>query len=56
MGGFGMALGTYFFYMEFNDPMNWKVQDYKGLATFILAIINLFFILFYTDLFKNAKK
>lgn len=56
MGGLGMALGTYFFYMEFNDPMNWRVQDYKGLATFVLAIINLFFILYYTDLFKNIKK
>ena len=55
MGCLGMALGTYFFYMEFNDPYKWLGQDYKGLATFMLLIVNLFFVFYYTDKFKNLK-
>ena len=55
-GCLGMALGSYFFYMEFDDPYNWEVANYKGLATLVLMTINLFFVWYYTDLFKNLKK
>lgn len=55
-GYLGMVLGTYYFYMEFNDPYNWQVEDYKGGATLLLSFINLFFLWYYTDLFKKLKR
>jgi len=55
MGCLAMVLGTYFFYMEFNDPQNWKLEDYKGGCTFLLLIVNLFFVWYYTDKFKKLK-
>jgi len=55
LGALGMILGTYYFYMEFRDPMMWDEVDYKGLPTFCLAVANLFFIWYYTDLFKKRK-
>ena len=55
MGCLGMVLGTYYFYMEFQDPSNWKVEDYKGFATFSLAGINLAFVWHFTDKFKKLK-
>jgi len=54
-GALGMVLGTYYFYMEFNDPFVWAGNDYKLLATLALSIMNLFFIWYYTDLFKKIK-
>jgi len=56
LGCLGIALGTYYFYMEFNSPYNWEVNDYKGLATLGISGINLFFIWFYTDILKNIKR
>lgn len=56
LGCLGMILGTYYFYMEFRDPMVWNNTDFKGLPTFGLAVINLFFLWYYTDLFKKVKK
>lgn len=50
-GVFLMVLGTYFFYMEFNDPINWKNQDY---TTLFLLIINIFFLRLYYN--KIRKK
>jgi len=48
----GMACGTFFFYMEFNDPYLWETRDY---LTLTLVIINCFFIWFYIDKYKNRK-
>lgn len=56
LGCLGMVLGSYFFYMEFNDPQNWEVSDYKVGCTFFLLIINLFFVWYYTDKFKKLKR
>lgn len=56
LGVLGMVLGTFFFYMEFQDPYNWEVVDYRNLATLTLSSINLFFVLYYTDVFKKLKK
>jgi len=54
-GCLGMILGTYYFYMEFNDPFVWAGNDYKGLATLALLIVNLFFLWYFTDIFKKLK-
>ena len=55
LGCLGMILGTYYFYMEFRDPMVWNDVDFKGLPTFGLSVLNLFFVWYYTDLFKKLK-
>ena len=50
-GVFLMVLGTYFFYMEFNDPMNWKNRDF---TTLFLLITNIFFLrLYYNKIRKR---
>jgi len=48
-----MILATYFIYMEFNDPYNWRVVDYKLLAILCISFLNLFFIYYFTDLLKK---
>lgn len=55
LGCLAMVLGTYYFYMEFNDPQNWRVGDYKMGCTFLLLIVNLVFVWIFTDKFKNLK-
>ncbi len=54
-GCLGMVLGSYFFYMEFNDPQNWRVSDYKAGCTFLLLVVNLAFVWHYTNLFQRLK-
>ena len=56
LGALGMVLGTYYFYMEFRDPMMWDDMDFKALPTFFLSVANLFFVWYYTDLFKSKKR
>jgi len=56
MGCLGMGCATYFFYMEFNDPQNWEVEDYKMGCTFVLMLINLFFVWVYTEKLRKLKK
>lgn len=55
MGYLAMAFGTFYFYMEFNDPYNFQVANYRTHATLVLSFINLFFFWHYTDLFKKLK-
>lgn len=50
MGALGMLLGTYYFYMEFQEPYLWVSRDYLTLA---LTLVNIFFIWFFTEKFKN---
>ena len=50
MGGLGMLLGSYFFYMEFNDPSLWDVRDYLTLG---LVAMNCCFIWLFTDKMKR---
>lgn len=52
MGGLGMVCGTFFFYMEFNDPSLWNKRDFMTLG---LVIINCCFIWFFTDKIKKTK-
>ena len=54
-GCLGMVLGTFYFYKELNNPEVWVDNDYKLLAMFFLSIVNLFFIWYYTDIFKKLK-
>jgi len=53
IGALGMILGSYFFYMEFNDPTFWQERDYLTLG---LVLSNGFFLLVFTDKFKNKNK
>lgn len=53
MGALAMALGTFFFYMEFNDPKNWK-QD--NIVTLIILLMNTSFIWIFTEKIKTNKK
>ncbi len=50
MGAFGMICGTFFFYMEFNDPSLWSARDYLTLG---LVLVNCSFIWIFTNKFKN---
>lgn len=50
-GVFLMILGTYFFYMEFNDPMKWDRKDY---STLVLLMVNILFLRIYYN--KMRKK
>lgn len=50
MGALGMVCGTFFFYMEFNDPNLWVKRDYLTLG---LVFVNCYFIWFYTDKLKK---
>lgn len=50
VGALGMLLGSYFFYMEFNDPSLWVERDYMTLT---LVAINCFFIWHFTDKIKK---
>ena len=52
MGAFGMILGSYFFYMEFNDPSLWNLRDYLTLG---LVAVNCGFIWIFTDKFKSKN-
>jgi len=52
MGALGMILGTYYFYMEFNDPASWILRDYLTLG---LLFANCFFLWLFTDKIKNKK-
>lgn len=53
MGGLGMVCGSYYFYMEFNDPNFWGVRDFLTLA---LVFTNCLFLWFFTDKFKTKNK
>ena len=55
IGAAGMLFGSYYFYMEFRNPMVWNDIDYKGLPTLVLMILNLGFLWYYTDIFKRLK-
>ena len=50
-GVFLMVLGTYFFYMEFNNPMLWTRENY---TTLIMLIVNVGFLRIYYN--KIRKK
>jgi len=52
MGALGMVCGSYFFYMEFNDPNLWGIRDFLTLG---LVVTNCFFVWFFTDKFKQKK-
>jgi hypothetical protein len=53
VGALGMLLGSYFFYMEFNDPSVWAERDYLTLG---LVFSNCFFIWYFTDKIKTKNK
>lgn len=53
MGCLGMVLGSYFFYMEFNDPATWTQRDYMTLA---MMFFNVFFIWVFTEKNLNKRK
>lgn len=53
MGALGMVLGSYFFYMEFNDPNFWNLRDYLTLG---LVVLNCGFIWMFTDKIKYKNK
>jgi len=52
MGALGMVCGSYFFYMEFNDPYLWNTRDYLTLG---LVSVNCGFIWYFTDKIKDGN-
>jgi hypothetical protein len=56
VGYLAMFLGTFYFYMEFNDPYNFQVKNFRAQATLGVSFMNLFFLWYYTDLFKKLKR
>lgn len=52
VGVFGMGIGSYLFYKEFNNPFYWEQRDFLTMA---MVLMNIFFLVIFTGRLKNRK-
>lgn len=51
-GVFGMVMGSYMFFAEFNDPAHWVQRDFLTLS---MIFMNVFFLIVFTERLKQKR-